>query len=31
MLLDLGYPEEGAGPLPNHDKRKDLSETITEI
>lgn len=29
MLLDLGYAEEGAGPLENHFKRKDLSETVS--
>ena len=29
MLLDLGYPAEGAGPLPNHASRKPLSETVT--
>ena len=29
MLLDLGYAAEGAGPLPNHDSRKPLSETVT--
>ncbi len=28
MLLDLGYAAEGAGPLPNHSSRKDLSETV---
>ncbi|MCR5033650.1 MAG: nitroreductase family protein [Lachnospiraceae bacterium] len=28
MLLDLGYAAEGAGPLENHGKRKDLSETV---
>lgn len=28
MLLDLGYAAEGAGPLPNHSARKDLSETV---
>lgn len=28
MFLDLGYAEEGAGPLPNHSKRKPLSETV---
>lgn len=28
MLLDLGYAAEGAGPLPNHNLRKDLSETV---
>lgn len=26
MLMDLGYAAEGAGPLPNHDSRKDVSE-----
>ena len=31
MLLDLGYAAEGAGPLPNHDSRKQLDETITDI
>ena len=29
MVLDLGYAAEGAGPLPNHDSRKELSETVT--
>ena len=28
MLLDLGYAEEGAGPLPNHTARKPLEETV---
>ena len=28
MLLDLGYAAEGAGPLPPHSQRKDLSETV---
>ena len=28
MLLDLGYAAEGAGPLPNHASRKDLTETV---
>ncbi len=28
MLLDLGYAAEGAGPLPTHGSRKDLSETV---
>ncbi len=28
MLLDLGYAAEGTGPLPNHEKRKPLSETV---
>ncbi len=28
MLLDLGYPAEGAKPLATHENRKDLSETV---
>ena len=28
MLLDLGYPAEGAGPLPNHASRKPIEETV---
>ena len=31
MLLDLGYAAEGAGPLPNHGNRKELSETVSYI
>ncbi len=31
MIMDLGYAAEGAKPLPNHDKRKDLSETVTYL
>ena len=31
MALDLGYPAEGAGPLPNHSSRKDLSETVSYL
>ena len=31
MLMDLGYAAEGAGPLPNHEKRKDLAETVTYL
>lgn len=31
MLLDLGYAAEGAGPLPNHDSRKPLDETVTYL
>ncbi len=31
MLMDLGYAAEGAGPLPNHDSRKPLTETVTFI
>ena len=29
MLLDLGYAAGDAAPLPNHFKRKDLSETVS--
>lgn len=29
MLLDLGYADTGAGPLPNHALRKPLGETVT--
>lgn len=28
MLLDLGYAAEGAGPLANHDSRKELALTV---
>ena len=31
MLLDLGYAAPGAGPLPNHASRKDLTETVTYL
>ena len=31
MFMDLGYAAEGAGPLPNHSNRKDLSETVTYL
>lgn len=31
MLLDLGYASEGAGPLPNHSRRKPLDETVTKL
>ncbi len=31
MLLDLGYAAEGTGPLPNHNSRKPLSETVTYL
>lgn len=31
MLLDLGYPAEGAKPLANHSSRKALSETVKYI
>ncbi len=29
MLMDLGYAADGAGPLENHDSRKDISETVS--
>ncbi len=29
MVMDLGYPAEGAGPLPNHQNRKALCETVS--
>lgn len=29
MVMDLGYAAEGAGPLPNHGNRKDLTETVS--
>lgn len=28
MLMALGFAAEGAGPLPNHNSRKDVSETV---
>lgn len=31
MLLDLGYAAEGTGPLDNHSRRKELSETVSYI
>lgn len=31
MLLDLGYPAPDASPLPNHESRKDLTETVKYI
>lgn len=31
MLLDLGFAAEGAGPLPNHDSRKGLEETVVYL
>lgn len=31
MLLDLGYAAEGAAPLPNHNSRKPLSETVSYL
>lgn len=29
MLMNLGYAAEGFKPLPNHDSRKELSETVS--
>ena len=31
MLLDIGYAAEGAGPLDNHNSRKEQSETVSYI
>lgn len=31
MLLDLGYAEEGTGPLANHQSRKSLDETVVRL
>ena len=31
MVLDLGYPAEGSKPLPPHNQRKELSETVKYI
>ncbi len=31
MLLDLGYADTDAAPLPNHFSRKPLTETVTHI
>ncbi len=31
MLLDLGYAAEGAGPLPTHDNRKAIVETVSYL
>ena len=31
MFMDLGYGEEGSGPLPNHDSFKDLNETVSYL
>lgn len=31
MILDLGYAAEGTKPLPNHDSRKPLSETVAYL
>lgn len=31
MIMDLGYAADGAGPLPNHDSRKDIGETVSYL
>ncbi len=31
MILDLGYAAEGTKPLPNHDSRKPLSDTVSYL
>ena len=31
MVMDLGYAAEGAGPLPNHESRKPIEETVTYL
>ena len=31
MVMDLGHAAEGAAPLPNHENRKELSETISYL
>lgn len=31
MILDLGYAEEGTNALPDHSKRKELSETVSYL
>ena len=31
MALDLGYGAEGAGPLPTHENRKPLNETLSYL
>lgn len=31
MVMNLGYAAEGAGPLPNHGSRKELSETVSYL
>lgn len=30
-LIDLGYPAEGAGPLANHTKKKQIAEIVKYI
>ena len=31
MVMDLGYAAKGADPLPNHDSRKPLDETVSYL
>ena len=31
MIMDLGYAAEGAKPLPTHDSRKELAETVSYL
>ena len=31
MLMDLGYAAPGTGPLPNHERRKALEETVSYL
>lgn len=31
MLIDLGFASEGTGPLPNHNSRKPLSQTVSYL
>lgn len=31
MLLDLGFASDGTGPLPNHNSRKPLSQTVSYL
>ena len=31
MVMDLGYAADGTGPLPNHNNRKELSETVSYL
>ena len=31
MIMDLGYAAEGTGALPNHNSRKELSQTVTYL
>ena len=31
MAMDPGYAAEGTGPLPNHNSRKPLTETVTYL